>query len=114
MHSLNTFRDEWGHFAVMAREKNNAVGCALVYIKNEKPNKEVPYHYMLTCNYAETNFKDTIYDHGEACTQCKTYGPEFNCDKAEYHRLCMNFTEEKFSQNGTRRFGKCYESMCLK
>lgn len=91
----------------MAREKNEAVGCALVSMKNLKLKPEVPYHYMLTCNYAETNFlRDTLYDHGDACSDCKVYGLDFKCDRAIYHRLCDNITE--VTVNGTKDIGECH------
>lgn len=93
----------------MAREKNEALGCALVSMENKKLMKDVPYHYMLTCHYADTNFLlHTIYDHGDACTRCDTHGPDYKCDKAYYHRLCDNITEESEIEGDDTR-GKCNE-----
>uniref|UniRef100_A0A336LXT6 CSON007711 protein n=1 Tax=Culicoides sonorensis TaxID=179676 RepID=A0A336LXT6_CULSO len=79
---------KWGHFTVMARERNDAIGCALVSMKNTKLNPRAPFHYMLTCNYPETNLPGPLYDHGDACSRCDSYGPTFKCDKADYFLLC--------------------------
>ncbi|XP_063708733.1 antigen 5 like allergen Cul n 1-like [Culicoides brevitarsis] len=85
---------EWGHFAVMARENNRALGCALISRKSSTYSKDHPYNFMLTCHYADVIFQNKpLYEYGEACSACKSYGPEFKCDENERH-LCVNVTEE--------------------
>lgn len=75
----------------MAKERQNAVGCALVSMENSNQNSKVPYHFMLTCNYHETNIqKSSVYDQGKPGSRCSSLGsgykPELNdckylCDK---------------------------------
>lgn len=99
----------------MAREKNDAVGCAFVSFKNTKRNPQVPFHYMLTCHYAETNFlKETVYDHGEACSRCNSYKPPQKCDiNDDYHRLCQKTKEKpKLDENSTRGIDRDNRKMC--
>lgn len=75
----------------MAREKNNAVGCAFVSMENTIEHKSIPYHFMLTCNYAETNILNgSVYDQGDPGSRCDSYGSDYVRDKGDCSSLCDN------------------------
>lgn len=103
----------------MAKDKNEAVGCALVSMENYILNAQLPYHFMLTCHYANTNILNAImYEHGRSCSHCDAYGKDFRCDSKEYHRLCYNSTKDFTDKSNnaknvdidTKQFKMCHES----
>ncbi|XP_063708731.1 antigen 5 like allergen Cul n 1-like [Culicoides brevitarsis] len=101
-------QSSYGHFFVMAREKNDAVGCALVSMENTELSAAVPHHFMLTCNYAETNIKKSVvYDQGIAATRCDSFGIEFKRDKNDCTSLCESSkTNEALLDNSTLCYRK--------
>ncbi|EDV99788.1 antigen 5 like allergen Cul n 1 [Drosophila grimshawi] len=70
---INKYPNSWvgpaiGHFTVMARESNIAVGCAgTTYFERGMNN------VLIACNYATTNFIGRpVYVRGTAASGCKT------------------------------------------
>lgn len=62
-----------GHFTVMANDKNNAVGCALVHYQDI----DYKYNYFV-CNYGYTNIPgEQVYESGKAASKCAKAHPDF-------------------------------------
>lgn len=73
----------------MAREQNHAVGCALVSMENTVLLPQVPYHFMLTCNYAETNvLRSSVYDQGKPGSRCDSFGSNYKLEANDCNNLC--------------------------
>ncbi|GAB0098729.1 hypothetical protein DMENIID0001_145180 [Sergentomyia squamirostris] len=61
---------EAGHFTVMVKDSNNAVGCA-AYTFEQLMDGNWWYTLLTTCNYADTNMQNSpIYARGAACSAC--------------------------------------------
>lgn len=81
----NRFLSTSGHFAVMARENNHKIGCAMINFNYYNQNVKY-YGKMLTCNYAETNIVNQhVYTSGESCSECSHYGLQCSW---KYRNLC--------------------------
>ncbi|XP_055693715.1 antigen 5 like allergen Cul n 1-like [Lutzomyia longipalpis] len=76
---------EAGHFTVMVKDINNAVGCAMAKFQAIYTGR--PYFTVLTtCNYAHTNLiSHQIYARGKPCLECASIGK--SCEKAT--KLCV-------------------------
>ncbi|XP_055609400.1 antigen 5 like allergen Cul n 1-like [Uranotaenia lowii] len=67
-----------GHFTLLARDKANRIGCAMVWYKDGSW-----YRTRMTCDYSYTNMIGTPgYTSGEPCSGCKS-----GCDK-KWDGLC--------------------------
>ncbi|XP_055693741.1 antigen 5 like allergen Cul n 1-like [Lutzomyia longipalpis] len=74
-----------GHFTVMVKENNRALGCALVSFEQFMSNSWW-YAMMVTCNYAETNMlNQRIFATGTPCSGCGAIGRQ--CDAST--SLCV-------------------------
>ncbi|XP_055693779.1 venom allergen 5-like [Lutzomyia longipalpis] len=59
-----------GHFTVMVKDVNNAVGCSAVTFEQQYGTRWF-YSLLTTCNYADTNvINQRIYNTGTSCSAC--------------------------------------------
>uniref|UniRef100_A0A1L8DR41 Putative scp-like extracellular protein n=1 Tax=Nyssomyia neivai TaxID=330878 RepID=A0A1L8DR41_9DIPT len=74
-----------GHFTVMVKDINNAVGCAMAKFQAIYTGR--PFFTVLsTCNYGHTNLiNHQIYATGTPCSECASIGK--SCEKAT--KLCV-------------------------
>uniref|UniRef100_A0A336M3A3 CSON007712 protein n=1 Tax=Culicoides sonorensis TaxID=179676 RepID=A0A336M3A3_CULSO len=90
----------YGHFAIIARGTNDAVGCGMMQFTNAFQYPTEPYHYLLTCNYAQTNIKDeALYDAGATCSRCDAFGSDYECDTRNFKYLCDRVFKNKNKKN---------------
>lgn len=75
---IDIFRKKIGHFTVMANERVDRVGCALIKYQQNG------YNYIhLVCNYSYNNiWEERVYSPGPPTSACKT-GPH-----SIYQGLC--------------------------
>lgn len=80
------------HFATMAKESNDKVGCC--YVKyTKKQDGDLLYNHLFTCNYRENNFPNTkTYQTGEPVSQCYTWGLNYTASN-KWTNLCTAATE---------------------
>ncbi|XP_055717007.1 antigen 5 like allergen Cul n 1-like [Phlebotomus papatasi] len=74
-----------GHFTVMVKDINNALGCAMAKFQSNYNGRSL-YTVLTTCNYGHTNLiSHPIYDRGTPCSACASIGK--SCEKAT--KLCV-------------------------
>uniref|UniRef100_A0A6B2E6B5 Putative conserved secreted protein n=1 Tax=Phlebotomus kandelakii TaxID=1109342 RepID=A0A6B2E6B5_9DIPT len=76
---------EAGHFTVMVKDVNNAVGCAMAKFKAIYSGRSL-FTVLTTCNYGHTNLiSHPIYARGTSCSACASVGK--SCEKTT--KLCV-------------------------
>lgn len=77
---------DYGHFTVMANQRSDRVGCALV--RWHRSTSAVYYTYLV-CNYSYTNVNaEQVYEAGAPCSDC----PTGTACSREYAGLCAETT----------------------